>query len=209
MKIIIELIVVWIINLISKLGLGGIVLLMGLESANIPIPSEVILPFAGFLVWQGKMNFHLAALAGALGCLGGSIFSYYLGVYLGRPLTVKYGKYFLISEEDLNLADRWIAKYGDAVFFFSRLLPVVRTFISLGGGITKARFWHFSFYTFIGSWLWSYLLIYLGVRLGEHWIEIRVVWEKFDFLIIGLGIILVVWYIRRHVKKINKNSVVS
>lgn len=206
MSLVIEKIVLVIISIIAKLGYGGIVLLMGLESANIPIPSEVILPFAGFLAWQGRMNLHLAALAGALGCLWGSIVSYWLGLYLGRPLVEKYGKWVLVSKKDLDLADHWIAKYGAVVFFFSRLLPVVRTFISLGAGITRAKFWRFCFYTFIGSWIWSYVLIYIGVKAGEQWQQIRIIWEKFDFLIIGLAVILVIWYVRRHFKN-DKTSV--
>ena len=127
----ITLIAVWIMGVISSMGYAGIVLLMAIESACIPLPSEIIMPFAGFLVFKGELVLWIAAVAGALGCVLGSIPAYYLGMYGGRPLVEKYGKYVLISHKDLNMADEWFAKHGDIIIFIARLLPAVRTFIAL------------------------------------------------------------------------------
>ncbi|MCX6811206.1 MAG: DedA family protein, partial [Candidatus Berkelbacteria bacterium] len=127
----------FIIATISTLGYGGIVLLMAIESACIPLPSEVIMPFSGFLVFDGRFNLWLIALAGAVGCVVGSVIAYWVGMYGGRPLIERYGKYILISHHDLDLADRWFNKHGDVAIFFSRLLPVVRTYISFPAGIAR------------------------------------------------------------------------
>src|SRR3990167_3752792 len=125
----------FIIATISALGYGGIILLMAIESANIPLPSEIIMPFAGFLVAGGELNLWLVALAGAVGCVAGSFFSYFLGSWGGRPLIEKYGRWILVSHHDLDLADRWFKKYGEITVFVGRLLPIVRTFISFPAGI--------------------------------------------------------------------------
>ena len=126
-------------HIITVMGPFGISLLMAIESCNIPLPSEAILPFAGYIVSKGEMNFHVAAWAGAFGCVLGSIPSYYLGYFGGRKFIEKYGKYFLISHKDLDDADKWVEKYGDWAFFICRMLPVIRTFISLPAGILRAR----------------------------------------------------------------------
>jgi membrane protein DedA with SNARE-associated domain len=189
---------------IAQFGYAGIVLLMGLESANIPIPSEVTLTFAGFLVSQGKLNLHLAAFAGALGCLLGSIPSYWIGKRLGRAVVDKYGKWFLLGPRQVALGDRWMSKYGNSTAFFSRLLPVVRTFISFIAGIWKAPFWTFVLLTFIGSLIWSYALVYVGYVLGENWNVLRPIWEKFDIAIIALVLGALVGYAWYHVKQNKK-----
>src|SRR5258707_639857 len=141
----------FIIAVISAGGYAGIVLLMGIESACIPLPSEVIMPFAGYLVHTGRMNLHLAAFAGALGCAVGSVVAYWAGVYGGRPFAVKYGRYVLIRRRDIDRAEAWFTRYGDAAIFFSRLLPVVRTFISLPAGIARMPFGRFVVLSFLGS----------------------------------------------------------
>ena len=151
---------------ISHFGPMGIAALMAIESANIPLPSEAILPFAGYLVSIKVLNFHIAAFAGAFGCLLGSIPSYYIGYFGGRPFVEKYGKWFLISKKDLETADKWSQKYGDISFFICRMLPVVRTFISLPAGILKANFPRFITYTFLGSLIWSYIL---GLCRAKAW----------------------------------------
>ena len=163
----------WIVNVISATGYGGVVLLMAIESANVPLPSEIIMPFSGFLVAQGQMNLYLTGLAGALGCAAGSIFSYYLGVWGGRPLVEKYGKYLLISHHDLDLADRLFKKYGEAIVFIGRLLPVVRTFISFPAGIAQMNFPKFVIYSFLGSLPWTLALAFLGQKMGENWENLR------------------------------------
>lgn len=191
---------------IDWLGYLGIVLLMAIESANIPLPSEFILPYAGYMVQQGELNFHLAALAGAIGCVVGSLPSYWLGYYGGRPFLEKYGKWLLLSHHDLEVAEKWTDKYGDWTFFICRMLPVVRTFISLPAGILKAHFWNFTLLTFIGSWIWSYGLVYVGVVLGENLEIFRHYWHKFDYAIIGVILVLGVWYVWKHVKHLTASS---
>ena len=190
---------------ISGAGALGIGLLMAIESANIPLPSEAVLPFAGYLVSKGVMNIHTASFAGAVGCVIGSVPSYYLGYFGGRPFVEKYGKWFLISKKDLETADKWIEKYGDGSFFICRMLPVVRTFISLPAGILKANFPRFILFTFIGSLIWSYLLVFAGIKLGEHREMFSAVWHKFDYTIIGILLILFVIYVYKHVKHLNES----
>lgn len=196
----------WITENISSFGYWAVTFLMALESANIPIPSEIVLPFAGFLAAQGKANLHLMALAGAIGCLVGSIFSYFLGKKLGRPFLHKYGKWFLIGQKQMDLGDSWMSKYGNYTSFFSRLLPVVRTFISFVIGVWKAPFASFAVLTFVGSWIWSYILVYVGYKLGENWISLRPIWEKFDIAIITLGIAGIAAYIYLHWKSASENK---
>ena len=189
-----------VINTISTAGYFGVFILMALESACIPIPSEVILPFSGFLVWEGRFVLWQVVLWGALGNLFGSIVAYAVGYFGGRRAIEKYGKYILISGHDLDLADNWFKKYGQATVFFSRLLPVVRTFISLPAGIARMDFKKFCFYTFAGCLPWSWLLAYFGVVMGENWEGLKVYFHKFD-LIIGVIIILgIVWWVRRHLR---------
>lgn len=188
------------------LGYFGVAILMAIESANIPLPSEFIMPYAGFLVQQGKLNFHLAALAGAVGCVIGSIPSYLMGLFGGRSFLLKYGKWLLLSEHDLDTAERWVDKYGDLAFFLCRMLPVVRTFISLPAGILQARFYPFVIYTFIGSLIWSYGLVYVGVYFGENLETFRAIWHKFDYAIIGLLVVLGILYVWKHVKHIRQDQ---
>lgn len=164
---ILSLITNFIINAISSWGYFGVGALMAIESACVPLPSEVIMPFAGFLVAQGKFSLIGVALAGALGCVVGSVVAYAVGIWGGRAFIEKYGKYVLISHHDLALADRFFNKYGSAAIFFSRLLPVVRTFISLPAGIAKMNFSRFVIYTFLGSLPWCLALAYVGMVLGR------------------------------------------
>lgn len=171
---------------------------MALESCNIPIPSEVILPLSGFLVGQGTFAFWPAVLAGTIGGTLGSAVSYWIGALGGRPLMLKYGKYVLISAADAARADQFFEKYGDATAFFSRLLPVIRTFISLPAGITRMNFGKFVLFTFAGSLLWSIVLVYVGQLLGQNWIEVREVLQRFDYLIVALVLAAVVLYVWRH-----------
>lgn len=190
----------FIIFVISQLGYAGIVLTMAIESACIPLPSEIIMPFAGYLTSTGHFNLWLVAFWGAVGNLLGSWLAYVVGRYGGRPFLEKYGKYILLSRHDLDLADRWFLKHGESTVFFSRLLPVIRTFISLPAGIAKMEFWKFSFFSFVGALPWSLFLAYIGLRLGNHWADIRVYFHRFDLVI---GVILVagiIWFVKRHLK---------
>lgn len=190
----------FIITVISTMGYGGIVLLMAIESACIPLPSEIIMPFAGYLVFKGELTLWGIALAGAVGCVVGSIPAYYLGMFGGRPLVEKYGKYVLISKRDLDMADRWFEKYGDVIIFIARLLPAVRTFIAFPAGVAKMNMTKFIIYTFVGSLIWCFLLGYAGMKFGQHWDSLKVYFHQFHYVIIVAGVIFVMWYVRRHFK---------
>lgn len=185
---------------VESWGYAGIVLMMAIESANIPLPSEAIMPTAGLLVQQGKMNIHLAALAGALGCLIGSIPSYFLGMIGGRPFLQKYGRWFLLKQKDLETADRWVDKYGDGVFFVCRMLPVVRTFISFPAGVLKAHFAKFCVFTFVGSLIWCYLLTWVGIQFGNNMEVFTNVWHKFDVAIVVIVLAGLGYYLYHHLK---------
>ncbi|ADI30056.1 DedA family protein [Methylotenera versatilis] len=197
----IALVAAWIISVISTMGYGGIVLLMAIESACIPLPSEIIMPFAGFLVSKGEMSLLGIALAGALGCVIGSIPAYYVGMFGGRPLAERYGKYLLISKRDLDWADNAFAKHGQLIIFLGRMLPGVRTFIAFPAGVARMNMSKFIIYTFIGSFIWCWLLGYAGMKTGEHWEDLKVYFHEFHYVIIGAGIIFLIWYVRRHFKQ--------
>ena len=176
----IEIIGAWAIQVISAMGYPGIVLLMAIESANIPLPSEIIMPFAGFLVSTGQFNLWWAAFWGAIGCLVGGALSYWIGMIGGRPLIEKYGKYILISHHDLDKADGWFKKHGEITVLVGRMLPVIRTFISFPAGIAKMNFWRFMGYSFIGSFPFCLLLAYIGEKLGNNWNTLRTYFHQFD-----------------------------
>ena len=193
----------FIIATISMLGYGGVVLLMAIESACIPLPSEIIMPFAGYLVSKGEMNLWLVGIAGAVGCVVGSWVAYYAGMYGGRPFIEKYGRYILLSRHDLDLADRWFAKYGELIVFTARLLPAIRTFIAFPAGVARMNMWRFTIYTFAGSLPWCLGLAYVGQKLGEQWDKndtLKTWFHRFDFVIGIAGLIFVAWWIWRHVK---------
>jgi len=190
----------FIINTISALGYAGVVILMALESAGFPLPSEIIMPFSGYLVLTGRFTLFGAALAGAVGCLVGSLGAYWVSAVGGRQLLERYGRYVLISKHDLALADRWFARWGGAAVFVGRLLPVVRTYISFPAGIARVGLWRFSLYTFIGSLIWTYLLAWIGLRLGERWASIRRAFEGFEVLIVLVLLVGIVWGVRRQLR---------
>lgn len=195
----------WIIGVISTLGYGGIVLLMAIESACIPLPSEIIMPFSGYLVHKGEMTLWGVALAGAIGCVVGSIPAYYLGMYGGRPLVEKYGKWLLISHHDLHLADRWFEKHGEIIIFIGRLLPAVRTFIAFPAGIARMHMGKFILYTFSGSLVWCWLLAYAGMKTGENWESLKVYFHEFHIVLVFVAVVFMVWYVRRHLKALRRH----
>lgn len=204
MSIILSAISQFIIHTISSMGYGGVVLLMGIESANIPLPSEVIMPFSGFLVSTGQFSLFWVAIAGGLGCLWGSLISYWIGAVGGRPLIEKYGKYILISHHDLDISDRWFQRWGMAAVFVGRLLPVIRTFISFPAGIAKVDLWRFSIYTFAGSVIWSYFLGWIGFKMGENWENLKGYFHRFDIAIGVLIVLGIILWIYRHIKHSKK-----
>jgi membrane protein DedA with SNARE-associated domain len=193
-----------VIKIISDTGYFGIASLMAIESACIPVPSEIIMPFAGFLTISGKLSLLLVIIWGAFGNLFGSIIAYVVGVYGGRPFIDKYGKYVLIGKDELDKSQRFFNKYGSISVFFSRLLPMVRTFISLPAGIARMPFAKFCVYTFIGSFFWSGFLVYVGVFLGENWQSIEVYFRKFDWLVAVLLVVGIVYFLYKKFK--NKKS---
>jgi membrane protein DedA with SNARE-associated domain len=179
--------------------------MMAIESAAIPLPSEIIMPLAGWMLVKdrglGEEWLLLAAFCGALGNLLGSLLAYYVGAWGGRPLVLRYGRYVLISRHDLDLADRWFARYGNWMVFASRLLPVVRTFISVPAGIARMPVWQFSIYTFAGSFPWSLGLAWAGFLLGENWEDIRDWMRPADIPIVIVILVLVGLYVYRHVRR--------
>ncbi|MGN1362170.1 MAG: DedA family protein [Methanobrevibacter sp.] len=189
-----------VISLIESLGYLGIFLGMTIESACIPLPSEVIMTFAGFVVNEGKLSLTKIIIAGILGNLIGSLITYYIGLKGARPLLEKYGKYILITKEKLDNADKWFNKHGDAAVFFGRILPGIRTFISLPAGINKMDLKKFIIYTLIGSGIWTSILAVIGIELGKDWNIISQYFRIFD-IIIGIAILLIViYYGIKHVK---------
>ncbi len=194
----------FIIHLIQSTGYLGIFILMTLESALVPIPSEVTMPFAGFLAAKGSLSLILVIFAGGIGNLIGSLIAYYIGFFLEENVILenikKYGKFFLTSEHELERASNWFKKYGDKIVFFSRVLPVVRTFISLPAGIFEMNIWKFSAYTLIGSIIWSAFLAYIGFYFQSKWNVLGQYFRKFDFIILGIIVVLVALYLNRKLK---------
>jgi len=203
---IIEPVGAWVIHVISTLGYVGVALCMAIESACVPLPSEIIMPFSGSLVASGRFNLWLVALAGAFGCLVGSVAAYVAGYFGGRPFVEKYGKWVLLSERELAWADRLFRKYGSPTVFITRLLPIIRTFISLPAGIARMPFGRFCFYTFVGSFPWCLLLAYVGLKLGERWAEIRGFMHRFDLVIAALIVVGVVAWLYLHFCHIRRRT---
>ncbi|MGH8283294.1 MAG: DedA family protein, partial [Gammaproteobacteria bacterium] len=189
---------------ISALGYGGIVLLMAIESACIPLPSEIIMPFSGYLVYRGEMALWLVALAGAVGCVLGSLVAYWVGAWGGRPLVEKYGRYILVSHHDLDMADRWFDRRGDIIILIGRLLPLVRTFIAFPAGVARMSMAKFILYTFIGSYIWCWALAWVGLRLGEHWDTLGPWFHRFDTVIVVLVALGFIWYVWRHLRNLRR-----
>ncbi len=200
-----EQIVLFLQNLFQTIGWAGVVVAMAIESACIPLPSEVVMPLAGWMLIQarGLSVWHTlwAGFYGALGCTIGSVITYWVGALGGRPLLEKYGRYVLISRHDIEMADRWFNRYGEHTAFFSRLMPIVRTFISLPAGVARMHFPKFTVLTFVGSFLWCTALAWAGYVFGEHWREVREIMRPFDIPIAITLVILAAWYIYRHVKR--------
>jgi membrane protein DedA with SNARE-associated domain len=198
-------IVEFLTRVLQSIGWPGVVVIMALESANIPIPSEVTMPLAGWMLVQARGLSALSAvwqggLFGALGCTIGSALSYALGAWGGRPLLQRYGRWIMVSEEDLANADKWFARWGDWAAFISRLLPIVRTFISFPAGIAKIKVGRFLVFTFIGSFIWCGLLALGGFYLGSNWETLRNIMRPFDIPIAIVILAGVAYYVYRHIQ---------
>jgi membrane protein DedA with SNARE-associated domain len=183
---------------ISSLGYLGVFLMMAVESAAIPLPSEIIMPFSGYLVSRGEFTLHGAAFWGAAGCVLGSWVAYAIAAWGGRAFVLKYGRYVLISRHDLDLAERLFNRFGSPIIFFSRLMPVVRTFISLPAGLARMPLVRFTVYTFLGSYPFCYALAYVGCALGERWHSLESEFRKYDLVIGAVLVLGAVWWVRRH-----------
>jgi membrane protein DedA with SNARE-associated domain len=190
----------FVIGTISAGGYLGIIALMAIESACIPLPSEIIMPFSGYLASTGRFDLLLAATAGAFGCNVGSTAAYFVGRYGGRPLVERWGSYVLMSRRELETADRFFARFGGVAVLVGRLLPVIRTFIALPAGIARMPQLPFQVYTFVGSWPWCFALAYVGYRLGQRWDSdprLREVMHRFDYLVLALIVLaagLFLWH---------------
>ncbi|MGC8992089.1 MAG: DedA family protein [Thermoplasmata archaeon] len=185
----------FVINYLKEHGYLGIFILMTLESAMLPLPSEVIIPFSAYLAYLNYLNIYLVIMFSTLGGLAGSLIAYYIGYFGGRELIIKYGKYFFIYEEDLERAERWFNKYGPESVFIARLLPVIRGIISLPAGIGKMNIVKFSIYTFLGTLIWSVILSYTAYYLGSNWNIIVNVISSLDPVIVIIGILILIYII--------------
>jgi len=186
-----------VIDLIDIWGYPAILIGMALESANIPIPSELIFGFAGYLVFLGRLDFNMVVIAGVVGGLVGSIISYLVGYYGGPAFVIKYGRYVFLSAKNVTMAQKWFDRYGLITVLVARLLPVVRTFISLPAGFARVNFVKFVIYTVLGSVPWTIILVYIGMLLGESWTTMRAVGHQASLVVAGALLILLLYYIMK------------
>ena len=196
-----------IMGILEFLGLPGVFVLMTIESTCIPVPSEIILPFAGALVYMDRLSIFgdplldtlMVALAGTFGCTAGSIIAYYIGILGGRPFVIRYGRYIRLNEGHLELAERWFEKYGDWAVFGSRLLPIIRTFISLPAGMARMPFKRFVVLSTLGSFPWCLALAYVGLVLGENWHAVEALYRPLEVVVVLAAVALVAYYLyKRH-----------
>lgn len=193
----------------TSVGYVGVVAAMAIESCAVPLPSEVILPFAGWMVARGTVepathatwSYWAVVAAGVLGNTIGSLVSYGIGRAGGRPLLERYGRYVLISAHDLDTADRWFARWGEATVFFSRMLPVVRTFISVPAGVGRMPVWRFVLFSVAGALPWIMLLVWGGTVLGENWVAIKDALRGLDYAIVAVIAALVALFLWRHLRR--------
>jgi membrane protein DedA with SNARE-associated domain len=199
----------FVTQVIGSLGYAGIAALMGIESACIPLPSEIIMPFAGYLVYTGRFSLFWAATAGAIGCNLGSIIAYWVGAAGGRPLVERYGRWVLMSHHDLDRMTQFFEKYGTITVLLGRLLPVVRTFIAFPAGVARMPQLRFHIYTFIGSWPWCFTLAYVGMKLGEAWHtdpRFEQAFHRFH-LVVELGLLAaIIWFVWTHINRVRRTS---
>jgi membrane protein DedA with SNARE-associated domain len=184
----------FVIAVIEQFGYGGIFIGMTLESTGLPLPSEIIMGFAGYVVWGGRLTLLGITLAGTLGCLTGSLVAYGIGAYGGRPLLERYGKYVLIRKSELDRAEQWFEKHGESAVFISRMLPIVRTFISYPAGIVRMDVKRFSVYTALGSLPFCFAFAYVSAALGPHWEDIRGLLRYFNIAAL-VGVVVLIGYL--------------
>ena len=200
---IIEILAAWITSVISAAGYGGVMLLMAIESACIPLPSEIIMPFSGYLVYTGRFSLLAVATWGAIGCNVGSVVAYEVGYYGGRPLVERFGRYIFLNKHELDVADRFFERRGAIAVLIARLLPVIRTFIALPAGIARMPRLKFHLYTFLGSWPWRFVLAYVGMRLGEQWDKdprLKIWFHRMDGVILAVLLAGAAYFVWSHVR---------
>ena len=190
----------FILSVISSWGYAGVVVCMTIESACIPLPSEIIMPFSGYLTTTGRFTLWAVALSGAVGNVFGSWIGYWMGSVGGRPLAERLARWRLVRVEEYDRADRWLRRHGLQVAFWTRLLPIVRTFISFPAGAARVPFGRFTLYTFLGSYIWAFALAWIGAAFGEHWESIRGVWRGFDVVVLAALLVLFLLWLRSHLK---------
>jgi membrane protein DedA with SNARE-associated domain len=195
------------VGVISAMGYWGIALLMAIESACIPLPSEIIMPFAGYLVSTGQMSLFWAATAGAIGCNLGSIVAYEAGKRGGRPFVERFGRYVLVSTHDLDRAEHFFQRWGGITVLACRLLPVVRTFIAFPAGVARMPLWRFHAYTFIGSWPWCLALAWVGMKLGQAWNtdpRLKAALHNLDIVVVGVVLAGGIWFVWHKVRQVKR-----
>ena len=201
---IVDKLIEYAISVMSAAGYFGLFILMALESMIFPVPSEAVMPFAGYLVFQGRFDFLIALIVSSLGSVFGSLLSYYIGFYGGRPFVLKYGKYFFIENEHLEWTENWFRKQGQITICISRFIPVVRHLISIPAGIAKMAVPKFVLYTFLGATIWNLILLYAGFKLGEHWDKIHQYSKQLDVLFIAVVMLFFAYFIWKHHKRKNE-----
>lgn len=190
------------VGVIRHLGYGGVFVLMTLESMVAPVPSEAVMPFAGFLVANGTMKLWAVVAAATLGSLAGSYVSYEIGRHLGRPFVDRWGRWLLVSHHDLDATDRFFVRWGAWAVVVARFVPVVRHLISLPAGVARMRLGRFFLATLVGAFLWNLFLAWVGIQLGEHWERVRVWLEPVDLVILALLVLAVGAFVLLHVRRL-------
>jgi membrane protein DedA with SNARE-associated domain len=204
--IILTAIATFCISIISSVGYLGVFLLMVMESMVLPVPSELVMPFAGFLISSGEMKFLFVILFATLGSLAGSLFSYYIGKYGGNRFVFRYGKYFLLNEEHLKNTEKWFSKKGDLTIFIGRFIPIVRHFISIPAGIGKMNLKKFMIYTLIGAGIWNSFLAYIGLVLGNNWETISQYSDYISWGVLVIIVVIGVYFLWKEIKKRREKS---
>lgn len=195
-----------VVQIISAGGYPSLVALMAIESMILPLPSEAVMPFAGFLISEGKMTFTLAILFSTIGSIIGSLISYYIGQYGGNPLLKRFGKYVLLNEEHLMKTEKFFEKYGGRAVFLGRLIPVVRHFISIPAGMARMKMPFFLLYTIIGAAIWNGFLAYVGFILKNNWTTLEHYTKFLDIIIVIILIAVVVWFLYHRIKQKKSKS---
>ncbi len=203
---IVERIALWATALMSSAGYPGLFILMTMESMVFPVPSEAVMPFAGFLIVSGHFSWAGAILASSLGTMAGSLASYALGRWGGYPFVLRFGKFFLLDREHLDFTVRWFSRRGELTIFISRFIPVVRHLISIPAGVGRMNVWKFSLYTLLGGTLWNTFLLFCGVWLKERWSVVQSYTHEIDLVVLGLLVLGAAWWIVRQVRRRRKKA---